>query len=144
MHRIWIVAASGIGLIVSLMAVTLLSATFSRAPFIAPPRTYHAAVIGVLNRHAIPYRDVQVHDGCQPNPSDCFAISVIVIRETYPVAGQIACRLYHEDCTVSVPGLGLRRIALPPLEDEPRWLREMRFWTRRAWCILGTVRYHGH
>lgn len=140
MGRRWMIVASGMGLIVSLMAGTLLSITVSRGPFAAQPRTYHAAVIAVLNRHAISYRDVQVHDGCQPNPSDCFAVSVIVISETHSVAGQIACRLYHEDCIMSVPGLGLHQIPLPPLEHDQLWLWEIRFWIRRAWDALRMVR----
>jgi hypothetical protein len=90
----------------------------------------------MLDRHAIPYRDVQVHDECQPNPSDCFALSVIIIMQTHSVAGQIACRLYYEDCTLSLPELGLHRVPLPPLEQDSRWLREIRYWTRHAWRAL--------
>jgi hypothetical protein len=132
MQRNWIIAASGVWLVVSLMAGTLVSAALSRGPLAAQPRTYQAAVIAVLNRHTIPYRDVQVHDECQPSPSDCFALNVIVIMETHPLAGQIVCRLYHEDCALSVPGLSLRRIPLPPLKQDPPWLVAIRHWIWQA------------
>jgi hypothetical protein len=101
------------------------------------PHTYRAAVLMALDDRAIPYRDVQVHDGCPPAPSDCFAISVIVVLAASSAAGWIACREYHEDCALWLPDLGLRRVPLPPLARDPPWLVSIR---HAIWQIQSAVR----
>jgi hypothetical protein len=95
------------------------------APLRAQPHTYRAAIMMVLDNRALPYRDVQVHDGCQPNPSDCFAISVIVITGPRSVAGWIGCQSYHKDCTLWLPALGIHAAFLPSLVQDPPWLRTL-------------------
>jgi hypothetical protein len=80
----------------------------------------------VLDERAIPYQDVQVYDGCQPNPSDCLTISVIVIMAPLSVSGWIACRSYHKDCTLWLPALGIHDTALPSLAQDPLWLRTLK------------------
>ena len=140
MHRSLLITTAGLGLIACLLASMCLSVALSSSSFAAQPRTYQATVIAVLHGYAVPYRDVQVQDECQPNPSDCFALSVIVITKAHPIIGQIEYRLYHQDCTLSLPKLRLHRVPLPPLREDPRWVHELRYWTRHAWRTLRTVR----
>ena len=128
MHRNWMIAASGLGLIVSLMAGTLLSPALSRGPFATLPRTYPAAVMTVLDRHGIPYRDVQVRTACPSYADDCFTQNVLIVTTTRPVAGSIVRRRYYEGCAVRLPTLGLPHVPLPPLGQDSPWVRVLRHW----------------
>ncbi len=95
------------------------------APLVAQPKTYRTAIMMVLDDRELHYHDVQVYDGCQPDPSDCFAISVIVIRGPRSVAGWVACQSYHNDCTLWIPALDIRDVFLSPLVQDPPWLRRL-------------------
>jgi len=132
MHRSWIVPLAGLGLIASLWSSALLGAALSRGAFASQPRTYRAAVIAVLERHAIPYRDVQVRNACQPYPADCFEQSVLIMTATRSAVGTIVCRRYYEDCTLWLTTLGLSGVALPSLAQDPIWVRALR---HRIWQI---------
>jgi hypothetical protein len=104
----------------TLLVVMLLTGC---APVSARPHTYRAAILMVLDARALRYDDVQVHDGCQPNPSDCSTIGVTVITRPRRVAGWIACQSYHTDCTLWLPALGVHNAPLPALVQDPPWLR---------------------
>jgi hypothetical protein len=122
MRRCWKGIAIG-----TLLAVVLLTGC---TPLRAQPHTYREAIVRVLDARAIAYRDVQVGDGCQPNPSDCLAISVTVITASLSVSGWIACQRYHEACSIWLPALGIHDTALPALAQDPRWLRALNRYLR--------------
>ena len=90
--------------------------------YLPRPHTYRTAIMMVLDERAIAYRDVQVHDACQTNPSDCSGSWVAVTTATGPVSGQITCQRYHEDCTLSLAMLDIHHIPLPPLAQDDPWL----------------------
>jgi hypothetical protein len=94
----------------------------SMPPHLARPHTYRAAIMMALDERAIAYRDVQVHDACQTNPSDCSGSWVAVTTATGPVSGQITCQRYHEDCTLSLAMLDIHHMPLPPLAQDDHWL----------------------
>jgi hypothetical protein len=128
MRWLGIITATGFGLIASLLAGTLLGAPRSLGSIATQPRTYRAAVIAVLDRHAIPYRDVQVRDACPSSPDDCFIQNILILTTTRPVAGTIVCRRYYEDCALRLPALGLPSTPLLPLAQDPPWVRALRHW----------------
>jgi len=91
-------------------------------PHLPRPHTYRAAIMMALDERAIAYRDVQVHDACQTNPSDCSGSWVAVTTATGPVSGQITCQRYHEDCTLLLAMLDIHHIPLPALAQDDPWL----------------------
>jgi hypothetical protein len=139
MRWIGIITAIGLGLIASLLAGTLLGAARSPGSFATQPRTYRAAVIAVLDRHAIPYRDEQVLDACPSYPDDCFMQNVLIMTTARPVAGSIVCRRYYEDCALRLPTLGLPHIPLLPLAQDSPWVRAFRHWMWHVRYALGTI-----
>jgi hypothetical protein len=98
----------------------------SARPYLARPHTYRAAIMMALDERAIIYRDIQVHDACQTNPSDCSGSWVAVTTATDPVSGQITCQRYHEDCTLSLTMLDIHHIPLPALAQDVPWLRAIK------------------
>ena len=102
------------------------------------PHTYRAAVKMALDERAIAYRDVQVHDACQTNPSDCSDSWVAVTTATGPVSGQITCQRYHEDCTLSLAMLDIHHIPLPPLAQDDPWLWAIKRGIRAFVLLFGS------
>jgi len=115
------VVALSLGLVILVVAVVGYGSV-SVPPHLARPHTYRAAIMMVLDERAIAYRDVQVHDACQTNPSDCSGSWVAVTTATGPVSGQITCQRYHEDCTLSLAMLDIHHLPLPPLAQDDSWL----------------------
>ena len=114
-----------VGLCVSLtiIVVAVLGYRNDIEPLDPPrPHTYRAAVKIALDERAIAYRDVQVHDACQTNPSDCSGSWVAVTTATGPMSGQITCRRYHEDCTLLLAMLDIHHLPLPALAQDDPWL----------------------
>ena len=61
----------GLSLSLALLVVAVLGYRGNIVPSHLPrPHTYRTAIMMVLDERAIAYRDVQVHDACQTNPSD--------------------------------------------------------------------------
>jgi len=113
----------GLSLSLAILVIAVLSYRSDIEPLHPPrPHTYRAAVKMALDERAIAYRDVQVHDACQTNPSDCSDSWVAVTTATGPVSGQITCQRYHEDCTLSLAMLDIHHIPLPPLAQNDPWL----------------------
>ena len=113
----------GLSLSLVILVVAVLGYGSVRVPpDLARPHTYRAAIVMALDERAIAYRDVQVHDACQTNPSDCSGSWVAVTTATGPVSGQITCQRYHEDCTLSLAMLDIDHIQLPALAQDDPWL----------------------
>ncbi len=115
------VVSLSLGLAILVLAV-LGYRSVSARPYLARPHTYRAAIMMALDERAIEYRDVQVHDACPTNPSDCSGSWVAVTTATGPVSGQITCQRYHEDCTLSLAMLDIHHIPLPALAQDDPWL----------------------
>jgi hypothetical protein len=87
------------------------------------PRTYREAVIAALDRRGIPYRAVDEVEICRPTATPCIewlyrygfmAGNVRFVSEAgEAVMGRISCRYYGADCSLAVPGLGLRELPMP-------------------------------
>ena len=95
------------------------------------PGSYREAVKDVLDKAQVRYRDVEVVDGCAPTYQLCrtYAGSVRVLTERTTLAGRIDCRRRWTGCTLTVPAIGLRAVALPDVVDSPpRSLNEL--WER--------------
>ena len=122
----WFAQATGVvGLCLSLAILVIAVVGYGSisVPLHPPrPHTYRVAVKMALDQRAIAYRDVQVHDACQTNPSDCSGSWVAVTTAAGPVSGQITCRRYHEDCTLSLAMLDMHHILLPALAQDDPWL----------------------
>jgi hypothetical protein len=113
----------GLSLSLAILVVAVVGyGSVSVPPHLARPHTYRAAIMMALDERAIAYRDVQVHDACQANPSDCSGSWVAVTTATGPVSGQITCQRYHEDCTLSLAMLDIHHMPLPPLAQNDPWL----------------------
>ena len=98
----------------SLIRTFLLTLALVNCPqLLSAPLTYRTAVMAALDERAIEYQDVEVRDGCQPDPSDCFALNVRVGVVSNSIAGWIACKGYHEDCVLWLPALDIRGVPLP-------------------------------
>ena len=113
----------GLSLSLAILVIAVVGYGSVSVPLHPPrPHTYRAAVKIALDERAIAYRDVQVHDACQTNPSDCSDSWVAVTTATGPVSGQITCQRYHEDCTLSLAMLDIHHIPLPALAQDDPWL----------------------
>ena len=90
---------------------------------LSAPLTYRTAVMAALDERAIEYQDVEMRDGCQPDPSDCFALNVRVGTVSESIAGWIACKGYHDDCALWLPALDIRGVPLPAPAPDSIWLK---------------------
>jgi hypothetical protein len=114
----------GLSLSLAILVIAVVGYGSVSVPLHPPrPHTYRAAVKMALDERAIAYGDVQVHNACQTNPSDCSDSWVAITTATGPVSGQITCQRYHEDCTLSLAILDIHHIIpLPPLAQNDSWL----------------------
>lgn len=139
MHWAGIIAAIGLALSTLILIGSLLKATIIPGSFATQPRTYRAAVIAVLDRHAIPYRDVQVRNACPAYSDDCFTQNVLILTTTRSFAGSIVCRRYYDDCVLRLPALGLPSLPLMPLAQDAPWIRTLRHWLWQLGYALSTM-----
>ena len=100
-------------------------AYINAAPNTSPrPANYRAAVIRVLDKQRVDYRDVEVVDGCAPSYQLCrtYAGSVRVLAAT-ALLGRIECRERWITCTLTVPQAGIVGVALDDTIDPlaARW-----------------------
>lgn len=117
----------GLSLSLTILVIAVIGYGSVSVPLHPPrPHTYRALVKMALDERAIAYRDVQVHDGCQTNQGDCSDSWVAVTTATGPVSGQITCKRYHENCTLSLAMLDIYHIPLPPLVQIDSWLSAVR------------------
>jgi hypothetical protein len=92
------------------------------------PDSYRAAVERRLDQAQFSYRKVEVTDGCAPTYQLCrtYAGQVRVLTEATTLNGRIDCRRRWTSCTLSIPGTGLRAVALPNVVDSlPHTLDEV-------------------
>ena len=92
------------------------------------PGSYREAVEHVLDQARVGYRDVEVTDGCAPTYQLCrtYAGTVQVLTERTTLAGRIDCRRRWTGCTLTIPAIGLRDVALPDVVDSlPHTLDEV-------------------
>jgi hypothetical protein len=89
------------------------------------PRTYHEAVMQVLDRRGVRYDEVMVVHRCPP----CYSPEVYAVRVTGPVQalGVISCQVREsasgeKACILWLSEFGLRDAPLPPLARDPQWL----------------------
>ena len=88
------------------------------------PKGYRAAIARVLDAQHIDYRDLEVIDGCAPSVQRCRSYAGRVrVRTGTIMAGQIDCRERWITCTLTVPQVGIRRVALDDTIDPltARW-----------------------
>jgi hypothetical protein len=104
----------------------------------ARPASYRAAVIRVLNRQRVDYRDVVVVDGCAPSYQLCrtYAGSVRVLATTV-MLGRIECRERWITCALTIQQAGIRDVPLDDTIDPlaARWAEidgQIRLWLHRV------------
>ena len=93
-------------------------------PAMARPKGYRAAIARVLDAQHIDYRDLEVIDGCAPSFQRCRSYAGTVrVRIGTIMAGQVDCRERWITCTLTVPQVGIRGVALDDTIDPltARW-----------------------
>jgi hypothetical protein len=93
-------------------------------PAMPRPKSYRAAIARVLDAQHIDYRDVEVIDGCAPSEQRCRSYAGTVrVRNVTIMAGQIDCRERWVTCTITIPQVGIRGVALDDTIDPltTRW-----------------------
>jgi hypothetical protein len=82
------------------------------------PKSYRAAIERVLDAQHIDYGDIEVIDSCTPSKQRCRSYAGTVrVRIGTIMAGQIDCRERWITCTLTVPQVGIRRVALDDTID---------------------------
>ena len=110
-----------IGVVGTLGCIAYINAATNNSP---RPANYRAAAMRVLDMQQVEYRDVQVADGCAPSYQLCrFYSGKVRIMATTSMSGQIDCRERWITCTLTVPQVGSRRVALDDTIDPltARW-----------------------
>ncbi|HMP42722.1 MAG TPA: hypothetical protein PKA05_20245 [Roseiflexaceae bacterium] len=83
------------------------------------PGTYREAVIAVLDAYDLPYEDVRVVHGCAPSYQNCRSYhGEVTIIGTRTHTGAIDCRERWTNCTLTLPGAGVRA-PLADVVEEP-------------------------
>jgi hypothetical protein len=89
------------------------------------PGTYREAVIAVLEAYDLPYEDVRVVHGCAPSYQNCRTYrGEVTVIGTRTHAGVIECRERWTNCTLTLPGAGVRA-PLADVVEEP-WIDRVR------------------
>jgi hypothetical protein len=110
-----------IGVVGTLGCIAYVNSATNTSP---RPANYRAAVIRVLDKQRVDYRDVEVVDGCAPSYQLCrtYAGSVRVLAAT-TLLGRIDCRERWITCTLTIPQASIRSAALDDVVDPvaARW-----------------------